>query len=295
MSVIKMKIVILGASGRVGSYLLPHLSSCGHEVLCLSRSKKDNWCADLTDFSQVCSSLGRVMPDVIVNLVAQTNIDECERCPQNAYLANVKIVENLAQWIEKSCSLTHLVQLSTDHLYDSFGPHKEKGITVKNYYGFSKYAGELAASKVNSTILRTNFFGKSRNSDRTTFSDWLVDNLIKGEKITVFDDVYFSPLNLQCLVKMLEIVILKRRIGVFNLGSREGMSKADFAFNLAEVLGLSAKNMTRGGVDKANLTAKRAKDMRMDSSRFEKEFGVELPTLKQEIQSLKSIYSYEAR
>ena len=290
-----MQIVILGASGRLGSYLLPHLISCGHEVLCLSRSKKDDLCADLTDFGQVCLALRRVTPDVIVNLVAQTNIDECERCPQNAYLANVKIVENLAQWIEKSGSLTHLVQLSTDQLYDSFGPHKEEEITLKNYYGFSKYAGEIAASKVNSTILRTNFFGQSRNSDSETFSDWLVDNLIKGKRITVFDDVYFSPLNLQYLAKILEIVVLKRRIGTFNLGSREGMSKADFAFNLAEVLGLSAKNMTRGGVDKAKLVAKRAKDMRMDSSLFEKEYGVELPTLKQEIQSLKSIYSYEAR
>jgi len=45
-------------------------------------------------------------------------------------------------------------------------------------------------------------------------------------------------------------------------------------------------------VDKAKLVAKRAKDMRMDSSRFEKEYGVELPTLKQEIQSMKSAYSY---
>ena len=140
--------------------------------------------------------------------------------------------------------------------------------------------------------MRTNFFGQSRNSDSETFSDWLVDNLIKGKRITVFDDVYFSPLNLQYLAKILEIVVLKRRIGTFNLGSREGMSKADFAFNLAEVLELSTKNMTRGGVDKAKLVAKRAKDMRMDSSRFEKEYGVELPTLKQEIQSMKSAYSY---
>ena len=53
--------------------------------------------------------------------------------------------------------------------------------------------------------------------------------------------------------------------------------------------------MSRGGVGTAKLTANRAKDMRMDSSSFEKVFRVELPTLKQEIESLKGAYPCEVR
>ena len=48
--------------------------------------------------------------------------------------------------------------------------------------------------------------------------------------------------------------------------------------------------MSKGGIDTVKLTAKRAKDMRMDSSSFEKVFEVELPTLKQEIESFKDAY-----
>jgi dTDP-4-dehydrorhamnose reductase len=290
-----MRIVVLGSSGRVGGYLLPHLRSCGHETLGLSRREGDDLHADLTDFDQVSFALNKARPDAIVNLAAQTNIDECEQRPQNAYFGNVKIVENLVRWIENNGNSSHLVQLSTDQIYDSPGPHREDDITLINYYGFSKFAGELVATKVNGTILRTNFFGQSRSPGKISFSDWLVDSLTTGKMITVFDDVYFSPLSLKTLVELLEMVILKRQQGTFNLGSSEGMSKADFAFKLAEVLGLSTGNMSRGGVATAKLTANRAKDMRMDSSSFEKVFRVELPTLMQEIESLKGAYPYEAR
>ena len=124
-----------------------------------------------------------------------------------------------------------------------------------------------------------------------SISDWLVDSLVKERAIMVFDDVYFSPLSLQRLVELLELVILKRQKGTFNLGSRDGMSKADFAFKLADILDLPTKNMSRGGVGKVKLAACRAKDMRMDSSNFEKIFRVELPRLEQEIQSMQEAYS----
>ena len=201
-----MKIVVLGSSGRVGGHLLPYLCLRGHEVLSVSRGAGGDLQADPTNFDQVGLALNKVMPEVIVNLAAQTNIDECEVCPQNAYLVNVRIVENLARWIKINGNSSHLVQISTDQIYDSLGPHKEEDIFLKNYYGFSKYAGELVAANVNSTILRTNFFGKSRG--RLSFSDWLVDSLIREEEITVFDDVYFSPLSLQRLVELLEMIIV---------------------------------------------------------------------------------------
>jgi len=246
--------------------------------------------ADLSDANQVSAMLGKIKPDIIVNLAALTNVDECERNPQQAYLANVKVVENLAKWIHDDGNECHLVQLSTDQVYGGIGPHKEGEITLQNYYAFSKYAGELAAAKISSTVLRTNFFGPSLCPGRTSLSDWLVESLRQEKPITVFDDIQFSPLSLQSLVELMELVIVRRTQGIFNLGSKEGMSKADFAFTLAETLKLPTNHMSRGISDKVKLTAYRPKDMRMDSSRFERTFGVELPTLIEEIQSAKVAY-----
>ena len=287
------RILVTGARGLLGSTLVPYLRARGHDVACCSRTGTDVL-ADLTDATQASAALDRVAPEVIVNLAAHTDVDECERNPQLAYLANVRIVENLTKWMRESGGSAHLVQLSTDQVYNGPGPHKEDDVTLTNCYGFSKYAGELAAAAVPSTILRTNFFGRSERAGRTSLSDWLLRSLVRGDAITVFDDVRFSPVSLKRLAEMLEFAVVQRRQGVFNLGSREGMSKADFAFAFAEALRLSTETMRRGRSDQAALSARRPTDMCMDSSLFEDVFGVGLPTLREEIHFTKADYAREA-
>lgn len=286
---------VTGAQGMMGHHLIPHLRACGHEVIRHSRKGNVEMCTDLTDTGQAIAALDEAAPELIVNLAACTSVDECERNPQLAYLANVRIVENLVKWMRKRRGSCHLVHISTDQVYDGFGSHKEENVTLTNYYGFSKYAGELAAASVSSTILRTNFFGPSQCQGRLSLSDWLVQSLTKGDPITVFEDVRFSPLSLQRLVELVELVSMNHQQGIFNLGSKEGMSKADFAFTLADVLGLSSRTMFRGTSAQLELSAYRPKDMCMDSSRFEKTFGIQLPTLKEEIYSMKDAYAQQAR
>lgn len=280
------KVLVTGARGLLGSTLVPYLKSRGHEVVSCSRRGADV-CADLTDAAQAGAALRKAAPDLIVNLAALTNVDECEREPQRAYLFNVRIVENLTRWMKEEGPSCHLVQVSSDQVYDGAGPHCETGVTLVNYYGFSKYAGELAAAGVSSTILRTNFFGRSACAGRTSISDWLAASLGRGEAITVFEDVRFSPLNLKRLVELLEIAVERRLAGLYNLGSADGMSKADFAFAMARVLGLPTRTIRRGRSSEAGLSARRPTDMCMDSTRFEEAFGLKLPTLEQEIQLLK--------
>lgn len=289
------RILVTGAQGLLGTTLVPHLQASGHEVWRLARKGGAEVHADLTNPDQVSRVFGEVAPDTIVNLAALTNVDECERNPQLAFATNVRIVENLAGAIKSSGAGCHLVQVSTDQVYDGLGPHKESDVSPSNFYGLSKYTGELAAANVPSTILRTNFFGPSLCPGRASLSDWLVQSLRQERRITVFEDVRFSPLSLQRLVELLELVIMQRKRGIFNLGSKDGMSKADFAFKLAEVLDLPAKYLKRGTSDKVLRSAHRPKDMRMDSTQFEVAFGVELTTLSEEIQSTKAAYSHESR
>ena len=289
------RILVTGARGLLGSSLVPHLRACRHEVLTSARSGSAEVLVDLTDADRVMSALDEAAPEVIVNLAALTDVDECERNPQLAYLGNVRIVENLAKWMRESGNRCHLVQVSTDQVYDGPGPHKEDEITLTNIYGFSKYAGELAAAAVPSTVLRTNFFGPSRCPGRMSLSDWLVQSLTRGDPITVFEDVRFSALSLHRLVELVEFVLGRRQPGIFNLGPKTGMSKADFAFALAEVLGRPTRCMSRGTSHKAKLAAYRPRDMCMDSSRFEEVFGIELPDMIEEIHSTKVAYADESR
>ena len=190
-------------------------------------------------------------------------------------------------WISCSGTDCHLVQISTDHIYDGPGLHTEELITITNNYGFSKYAGELAAIQVPSTILRTNFVGRSKVSHRVSMTDWVYHALITKKHIKVLNDVYFSPLSIKVLTEMIELVVQKKLIGVYNLGSSNGMSKADFDFAFAKSLKLPTNTMKRIKRSEATfLKAYRPEDMRMDSSKFENALGLKLPNLDDLIEPL---------
>lgn len=263
---------------------MPFLASCGHEVSTHGRSGGAQFQADLNYKKDADKLLGKVEPEIIVNLVGLTDVDGCEAQPNQAYLTNVRTVENIADWISRQKTSPYLVHISTDQVYDGVSPNAEDHVTLTNYYAFSKYAGELVAASVPSAILRTNFFGRSRCSTRTSLTDWIFNSLSNRESIQVFDDVLFSPLSMATLSEMIELSIQKQPVGVFNLGSRGGMSKADFAFTFAEGLSLSTHTMTRTTTDRVTfLKTYRPKDMRMDSSKFETRLGVKLPFLRNEI------------
>lgn len=288
------KVLVTGSRGMLGATLVPFLRTCGHELICHSRHGEGDIHADLVDAVQVRSMLDSSRPDVILNLAALANVDECERNPHKAYLENVKIVENLVDWIRHAETLAHLVQISTDQVYDDQGPHKEDSVALKNYYAFSKYAGELAAQAVPSTILRTNFFGPSRCEGRISLSDWIVASLRQKKQITVFGDVWVSPLSMETLSEAIALVIAQRHRGVFNLGSRIGMSKADFAFALAGKMQFPTDCMMRGSISQLKFEAYRPRDMQMDSGRFEHLFGMALPTLLEEIDKMGFEYEPQA-
>ena len=288
-----MKIVVTGTTGRLGSSLCPYLRQCGHTLLRLSRNSGYDILADLTDFRQVRQALDLAHADTIINLAALTDVDTCEKYPQDAYQANTRIVENLARWISESATGCHLVQISTDQVYDGAGPHKENEARLTNYYAFSKYAGELAALNVDATVLRTNFVGRSQCPGRKTLSDWLVDSCRAGAAISIFDDVWFAPMDIKELIHLIERTVQTRRAGVFNLGSREGMTKADFAERLARKLGLTTAKMQRRSIKDFNFLAYRPKDMRLDTGLFEETFNVRLATLQDVIERISQDYRHD--
>jgi dTDP-4-dehydrorhamnose reductase len=286
-----MKVLVLGSSGLLGSTLCPLLSLCGYEVKKHGRSKEVEFSADISDSLMTMLLLREIKPEIIINLVSLTDVDYCESQPNKAYLQNVRTVENVVNWINQESDSCHMVHISTDHLYDGSYLHSEESIMLTNYYAFSKYAGERAALLASSTILRTNFFGLSNKASRASITDWLFQSLSNNEPIQVFEDVLFSPLAMTTLSEMIELSIRKKPVGIFNLGSHNGMSKADFAFTFAEELGLQSELMKRTTTDRvAFLKTYRPKDMRMDCSKFEFTMGITLPQLKAEIKKAAKEY-----
>jgi dTDP-4-dehydrorhamnose reductase len=287
------RVLVTGATGLLGCTLVSALEANAWFVIRHGR-RTGEVRGDLSDAAVADRVIAEAQAECVVNLAAMTDVDRCEAHPREAYRHNTRVVENLARAIGRAVPTSYLIQISTDQVYDGPGPHDEHEVVPSNYYTFSKYAGELAAARVPSTILRTNFFGASQCADRTSFSDWIVRALKRQDAVRVFTDVWFSPLSIGYLSAMICLVLERRINGVFNLGSRDGMSKAQFCYRIAEVLGLSTASMTPTESSVAVLRAYRPKDMRMACGRFERTFEVSLPALAHEIESMKEFYHEHA-
>ncbi|WP_413295645.1 dTDP-4-dehydrorhamnose reductase family protein [Synechococcus sp. MIT S9452] len=278
------KILVTGATGLLGSSLVPYLENCNYTVKGVSFSQQSDYKIDLTKLDDIRFCLRDYTPDLVINLAALANVDRCETHPHLADALNTKIVENLCAWINELNQPCHLIHLSTDQIYDGIGPHSEWKESPSNYYAISKLAGEYAARSTSSTILRTNFVGRSLSNKRQSLTDWLYQSLCDQRQINVFDDVLFSPLSIASLCILIKKCISMRPHGVFNLGSRDGMSKAAFAFSFASAVNISPDNFSIVSSSfHRSFVANRPSDMRMDSYCFERHMGLILPTLADEI------------
>ena len=290
-----MNILVLGSTGLLGSTISPFLNSHNYEVSTHSRCNRSQYHADMCDVGAVNRLLSKVRPDVILNLVGLTDVEICEQYPNQAYILNVRTLEYVTSWIRREKPSCHLIHISSDQVYDGSSLHTEELVTLTNYYAFSKYAGELVATTVPSTILRTNFFGRSECAQRVSLSDWLYNAISNNVQIQVFDDILFSPLAMSTLSELILCSIRKKPIGVFNLGSHEGLSKADFAFAFAECMGLSTSNIKRITSDQVKfIKTYRPKDMRMNSAKFEDALEIRLPSLADEIRRVTREYHENA-
>ncbi len=277
-------IFITGASGFLGVHLTSFFKKKGATVVTQARSHFADYQLNLDSKKSVYSVLNAISPDIIVNLAALASVDLCEKNPNLAFLSNTKVVENIVDWIKQDGSRCHLIHISTDHVYSKFGESKEDSVSILNTYALSKYAGELAAQSVSATVFRTNFFGRSLNPERISFTDWLVDSFRSRKQIEAFIDCYFSPLYIETLCEFIFLACNKRISGLFNLGSRGGLSKSEFIAYFGEAYGYSLENVKNIRLsDSVVINVRRPLDMRMNSRKFEKAFSIKLPTTRDQI------------
>lgn len=271
------RILVIGSYGMLGTVLCPMLSKMGHDVFRQGRKGKAKFSIDPSESMAVKELIQTVQPEVIINLAAATNVDECETNPTIAYIANVRIVEAIVEAIGNSDA--HLIQISTDQVYSNQGPHSETAVLPTNVYALTKYAGELAATSVGASVLRTNFVGKSHVKNRISFTDWVVDSLINGKEVTLFDDVLFSPMHVSDLCFYIEKTIQLKPKTTINVGCKDGLSKAQFAIELARKLRLHTDRIKIGKSTDVDLDAYRPTDMRLDVKKFETLFNINAPKM----------------
>jgi dTDP-4-dehydrorhamnose reductase len=280
-----LKVLLAGGAGLLGARLNRDFMANGIAV-----DAPPSTDLDLTSTDAIRLHLNQRSYDWVVNCVGQTSVDECELNPTLANLLNAETVANLRDALEGT--KTRLLHVSTDHLYDSPTYALESEVQCLNQYAKSKFAGEQALANTNHVILRTNFVGKSISPKRESLTDWLINQVQMKVGGIVLDDVFFSPLPISTLSDLIQQVMSSDiPPGIYNAGSTERVSKADFDFAFLEAVNLPSHHFKIGQLRQLDfLKAVRPQGMAMNSSKLESTLGITLPSFEEVIRETAKDY-----
>src|ERR1700691_6818067 len=79
----RMKLLITGASGMLGTDVQTAARAADHEVVALTRAE-----LDISDRHAVTAAIAAARPDAVVNCAAYTNVDQAESDPDAAAAVN---------------------------------------------------------------------------------------------------------------------------------------------------------------------------------------------------------------
>jgi dTDP-4-dehydrorhamnose reductase len=283
-----MKILIFGINGNLGRYLTDYFKT-RHDIC--SGKNLNKILFRLPNNIKIKKLILKFTPDVIINLVAYADVKGCELNIERALKSNVKAVKSIVSSINSKLIKIkpHLIHISTDHVYDGEGFKNEKETKLLNNYAITKFLGEKETFNCNSTILRTNYIGKSRVGGRLSLSDWIVNSISNKKEIAGFTDIKFNPIHVNTLCKIIDLVCKKKINGTFNVGAKGYISKYDYAIFLAKKLNLNIKLIKKGKSSSNNTV--RPSDMRMCIKKFEEIFHYKMPSMYDEL--IKNLKDYD--
>jgi dTDP-4-dehydrorhamnose reductase len=247
-----MKILILGAGGRLGAALLREYRE-KYDVAGFTHAE-----LDLANLDDVRGKLGATNFDVLINAAAFTNVDACETERDRAFLINAEAPGVLAEICnEKDAKLIHF---STDYVFDGQkrAPYTEEDqANPISAYGESKVAGEknvLAAENGHLVVRVSWVFGP----DRPSFVDAMIKRAHQDEKIDAISDKFSTPTYTHDIAHMLPQFFDRDVAGGIlhfaNAGKCTWQEYAQWALDCCRDAGISLKGRTVGALKLSQMT-----------------------------------------
>ncbi len=278
-SISRMRILLTGASGQLGSYVLRELVRTGIDVAAWSGSRTGTLFGvplqpvDLALPDAVVAAYQEVRPTHIIHAAAMAGVADCYRDPQRAFRVNVQGTGLLAELAVKHRA--RLLFVSTDMVFDGEKPYYREGDppTPLSVYGRTKAQAESAVMTApNAVVARVSLlFGPTLNG-RPAFFDQQLAALREGRPLPLFEDEWRTPLSLRAAAPALITLLRSDYEGLIHLGGPERLSRLDMGRRLARFLRQDDSVFLASRRGAIPSPEPRPRDVSLDSSRWRARF-----------------------
>jgi dTDP-4-dehydrorhamnose reductase len=282
-----LKILLLGKGGQVGWELQRSLAPLG-ELVALDFDSTTH-CGDFTNLAGIAQTVRDVRPNVIVNSAAHTAVDKAESEPALARTINALAPGVLAQEAAQLGAL--LVHYSTDYVFDGSGtrPWTEMDAPAPlSVYGQTKLEGEqlIQAACPGHLIFRTSWVYAARGGN---FAKTMLRLAQERERLTVIDDQIGAPTGADLLADITAHAIRSTlqhpaHAGLYHLVASGQTSWFEYAKYVLERVNTAQSAIKLIVTEVAPVPtsafptpAKRPHNSRLDTSKLETTFGLQLP------------------
>jgi len=145
-----MKVLVTGAGGLIGRYLLERLETSGHEALGLDlKSDGKIMAADIMNRDEITAGMAKCRPEAVIHLAAQSSPPQSWIHPAETFQMNVNGTLHVLEAVRETCPEAKVIVACSSAEYAMSHDGKPIGedypLSPSNPYGISKMAaGELA-------------------------------------------------------------------------------------------------------------------------------------------------------
>jgi dTDP-4-dehydrorhamnose reductase len=238
----KKRILVLGASGFIGGYLVKHLSSAGHVITGTYYERPQNGLVkmDLLDATSLKLFLTTTQPELVIFLSGTKDVARCEKEPGYAVDLNVQAVRNYLLACTSAKLRPATLFFSTDYVFDGAKGYYKYTDTIgpKTVYGATNMLAErlIQSSGLPALILRVSAVMGRRGG----FYHWLEDSLQTNTTVELFDNTFFSPTSIGRLCSFVAKVAehnMNDAVTLTHLSDGYRLTRFEFGQLLAEKLG----------------------------------------------------------
>ena len=241
------KILITGCGGMLGEGVYKCFADAV-EVFATDIDLNEPWLAhlDVRDKTQVDKCLAEIKPDYIAHLAALTDMEYCERNPENSYATNEQGVKNFADYVREHN--VPFAYISTAGIFDGEKDAYTEDDTPNplSVYGKSKYAGELTAKTFPKYVVaRAGWMMGGGPVKDKKFINKIIKQMKGGAKeLFVVNDKLGTPCYTYDLASVLFALLDNEKWGVYHGACKGEGSRADVARRLVHALGRDEVKVT---------------------------------------------------